>query len=136
MSYRKIVKEITREELLEIRKENQRKLDHVFSQPNWRKYIGIKHYGEENWQKMMFGEKHPDYKDWQDDEQRDKTPMTELPLGEYDLDGNHIRDWKNVQEVCEHYGWGDLQGRKQNIIECIRSKRDSAYGRQWKIIKK
>lgn len=126
-------RDYTEEDVIQIKKQNRERLEGILSDPNWRRTVGIKHYGEKNWQKMMFGEKHPDYLEWKWDETRNKTPLTELPLQEWTLDDQLIDEYKNVNEVIEKYGWGD--SNKQHIMACLRGKRVTAYNKKWTLKK-
>ena len=127
---KKIKVTITEEELNEIKAENRRKLDEVFSNPNWRYELGKKHFGEQRWQKVFFGEKHPDYMDWKFDPNREKIADTTRPLSEWDKEGNLIDTYDNIQAVLEKYDWEAKKGI--HIIDSARDRGKTAYGKIWK----
>jgi len=127
---KKIKVTITEEELNEIREENRTKLNAILSNPNWRYELGKKHFGEQRWQKVFFGERHPDYDDWRKDPNREKISDTHRPLSEWDTDGNLIDTYANIEEVLQKYDWEHKRGI--HIIDSARNKNKSAYQRIWK----
>lgn len=123
-------KDYTDEDLIEIRNQNKRRLEEIFSNPNWRYELGKKHFGEKRWQKVFFGENHPDYKDWKFDPNREKVADTNRPISEWDENGNLIDTYENITEVIEKYGW-DMK-KSTHIIDTCRGKNIKSYGRVWK----
>ena len=123
-------RDYTDEDLIEIRNQNKRILDELFANPNWRYELGKKHFGEARWQKIFFGEKHPDYLDWKFDPNREKIADTTRPISEWDKDGNLIDNYENIKEALEKYGWENKKG--VHIIDSCRGKNVGAYGRVWK----
>lgn len=122
---------VTKEEVLEIKEQNKKKLDELFSNPNWRYELGKKHFGEARWQKVFFGEEHPEYWDWKKDPNREKMADTHRPISEWDKEGNLIDTYENVGEALEKYGWESTKG--VNVLDSARDmNRKLAYGRIWK----
>ena len=121
---------VTKEEVQQIKEHNKRVLDELFANPNWRYDLGKKHFGEKRWQKVFFGEKHPEYLDWKMDPNREKAADTTRPISEWDADGNLIDTYNSVDEVIEKYGWERPKGI--NILDSCRDSRKFAYGRNWK----
>lgn len=123
--------QVTEEEVQQIKEQNRKRLDELFSNPNWRYELGKKHFGEARWQKVFFGEKHPEYFDWKLDPNREKAADTTRPISEWDVDGNLIDTYNNIEEVLEKYGWEKPKGI--NVLDSARDmKRKLAYGRKWK----
>ena len=52
---------------------------------------------------------------------------------QYDMDGNFIRQWRSVIDICNYFNVSTDGG---NIYACCNGKIDSAYGYQWKYDKK
>ena len=121
---------VTEKEVLEIKKQNQSRLDEMFSNPTWRYELGKKHFGEARWQKVFFGEKHPDYDDWKKDPNREKIADTNRPISEWDEEGNLIDTYDNIQAALDKYGWIAKKGI--NVLDSAREKHRKAYGRLWK----
>ena len=127
-------RDYTEEDLIEIRKRNREILDNLFSDVDWRRKLGIKHYGEGNWQKAMFGENHPDYKQWKMDilngNRKTSARDGEKPIEQYTKGGAFMAEYPNVDACIEENGWG--KNRRQGILECCRKRHDTAYSFVWK----
>jgi hypothetical protein len=119
----------TPEELAEIRARNKKVLDDIFSDENWREKLGTKYYGKARWQKIFFGEDHPEYWDWRMNPNREKSSDTNRRVIELDLDGNTLNEFENIKEVLELYDWPATRGIL--IMDCARNKAETAYGRKW-----
>ena len=126
--------QVGREELIEIRLENKRKLDEILSNPNYMEELGRKYYGDRwitifedgHWQKVQhrqlvnkYGAQHKAYLD--------------RPVIQYDLDGNKVGEWESAKL------WADSEGRKysaaQHVAKCAlgvqMGGRETAYGFKW-----
>lgn len=123
-------RDYTDEDVIRIKEENKRILDELFSNPNWRYELGRKHFGEARWQKVFFGEKHPEYLDWKFDPNREYSSDTTRPISEWDNDGNLIDKYDTVEDVCKKYEWETKKGI--HILDAARNKQSRAYNRVWK----
>ena len=127
-------RDYTDEDVRKIKEHNKRVLDELFSDVDWRRKLGIKHYGEGNWQKAMFGEDHPDYKQWKKDilegNRTASTKDREREIEQYTKAGTFIAEYPNVKAAIEENGWGKNRGIA--ILECCRRRHDTAYNFVWK----
>ena len=123
-------RDYTDEDVREIRRKNKETLDKLFSNPNWRYELGKKHFGEKRWQKVFFGEDHPDYWEWKWDPNREKSADTTRPISEYTKEGELLGSWENVMEMIEERDWN--KSKAVHIIDAARGKQGHAYGKVYK----
>ena len=132
---------ITEEELMEIRIENQRKLDEIMAIPNYIEVIARKWYGDD-WLRTLGSDyyikadirkesSHKNMKRQREEGYQPRIPATTLPIIELTLDGQFIKEWDNIKE------WRDENSTKHYItpIQCAQGKAPSAYGKKWKFKK-
>ena len=125
---------LSREEYQEIKKENQRKLDELLSNPNYMEELGRKYYGD-RWF-TIFEKGH--YKKAQHRQMVNRygaqhTAYMHRPIIQYDLDGNQVGEWASAKI------WADSEGRKysaaQHVAKCAlgvqMGGRETAYGYKW-----
>lgn len=131
---RPYVHQATEEDVIRIRKETKEKFDAIFSNPNWREDLGRKYYGDTEWYKIYHGEKHPlggeIKKELGTKQIRVNTNFVKLPITQMELDGTHIKDFKNVKEVLKEYGW--LPKHQTHILMTCKGKAKTAYGYKWR----
>jgi hypothetical protein len=128
---------ITKEELLEIKSENKRKLDIILNTPNFMEVIGRKYYGDDWMSTLMEGhylkvERRKEYNHANMKRQRSsdfvpRVAATTLPIIELTLDGEFVREWTNIKE------WKAENSTKHYItpIQCAKGKAPTAYGKKW-----
>lgn len=129
----------TKEELLEIRRENQEKLDEIMSIPNYIEVIAKKYYGDD-WLRALDNHRpekqdrlkqnylasrqkktSPDYKK--------RIPATTLPIIQLTMDGEFVKEWETIID------WKETEGKEKSSyitpIQCAQNKAKSAYGFKW-----
>jgi hypothetical protein len=129
---------ITKEELREIRIENQRKLDEIMSIPNYIEVIGKKWYGDD-WMRTIDTNHYlkvekirknalEHSKKQKDENYTPRVPSTTLPIVELTLEGELIKEWGNI------IMWRDENPTKHYIgpLQCAKGKAHHAYGKKWK----
>lgn len=131
---------ITKEELMEIRLENQRKLDEIMSIPNYIEVIARKYFGDD-WLRTIEGH-HPAklerlkrnsqaQRDRQkNDSYTKRVNATDLPILQLDLEGNLVKEWTSIKE------WKATDGINASSyvspLQCAKGKDLTAYGYKWK----
>jgi hypothetical protein len=132
--YEKALKEITEEELEEIRRVNREKLDEIYSKgPEYMITLAIKYYGD-NWMACFAGEE--TYLSNERVKHRDKFGSVKTakgnrgrPLNKLDLNsGEFIRRYENVYECVDEEGYSDNQ---MNTLMAAASGRYPSY-KGWK----
>jgi hypothetical protein len=134
---------ITKEELREIRLENQRKLDEIMSIPNYIEVIARKYFGDD-WLRSIDGD-HPAKVDrqkrhaklqrvrQQDENYVPKVPLTSIPIIQLDLEGNFVKEWSSIKE------WKATEGVNASSyvspLQCAKGHDATAYGYKWKFKK-
>lgn len=126
---------VTEEEIIEIKRENKRKLDEILSMPDYMVYLGKKYYGERwftifdndhfmkiehNKQVQKFGAKVRKYMD--------------RPLIQLDMEGKFVKEWKSAR------AWADENkdelknpySAAQHIGKVATGKGETAYGFKWR----
>ena len=122
------------EDIIQLRKQNKERMDAIFNNPNWRKDLGVKYFGEEEWFKIYHGERHPEFQEIKKEsgyhQTRSNVSYVKKPLSQYDLEGNFIKSFKNVKEVLIEYNW---EAKHQtHIMMACKGKAVTAYGYVWK----
>ena len=131
-------KTITKEQLLEIRLENQRKLDEIMNIPNYIEVLAKKYY-EDDWMRTL-GNSHylkiekqkrnaiANVRRQKEENYVPRIASTTLPIVELTLEGEFIKEWDNIKL------WRDENPTKHYIspIQCANGKQKVAYGRTWK----
>ena len=140
MPKRKIPKPSLEDILLEVRRENRRKLDEILSTPNYQEVLGRKWYGDE-WRKTLWGN-HPERADALKRNQertirRKKGEnvakvqrWSDKPVIQLDMDGNEIKRWESAMEAGLELK-GNRQACQQIILVC-KGQAITSYGYKWK----
>lgn len=134
-------KQVTREELMEIRKHNKAVLDKILKEgPDYQIRLGKKYYGD-NFLQILDG-KHPARTDrHRENTQKalrrakgEKVPykktLQDLSITQWDKEGNKLGEYDNARAACEELGWEEL--RAQSLIRCARGEHETAYNFVWK----
>jgi hypothetical protein len=127
-------KEVSDEELQEIRIQNKQKLDKIMSDLNYMENLGKKFYGEK-WYVVM-----PDGHYLKEEHKKAVikgtkkiTHYMDRPVIQIDLDGKVIDEWGSARIWADaHDDLVNKYSAAQHVTKCATGKGDTAYGYRWK----
>lgn len=127
--------QISREEYLQIKRENKQKLDEILSNPDYMEVLGRKYYGDRWFTIFEDGHfKKVEHRALVNKYGAQTTAYLDRALIQYDLDGNEVGEWESAKV------WADSEGKKysaaQHVAKCAlgvqMGGRETAYGYKWK----
>lgn len=130
------VNRISREEYLQIKQENKKKLDEILSEgPMYIKTLGQKYYGD-RWHTIL--EKghyiRKEYDRRTAKEGSSFVPYLYRPIIQMDLEGNFIKKWNSAVEWAESVGKNKSAAGhvSKSATGLVMSQKETAYGYKWK----
>ena len=127
--------QISREEYLQIKIENQRKLNEILSNPNYMEELGRKYYGDRWFTIFEDGHfKKVEHRQIVNRYGAQHKAYLHRALIQYDLDGNEVGEWESAKV------WADSEGKTYSAAQHVVKSalgvqmggRETAYGFKWK----
>lgn len=127
---------VTKEDLLEIKKQNKEKLDQILAEgPNYIKTLGQKYYGD-RWHTILEKGHYEKVKHNRKVQREGSSyvPYLHRPIIQMDLEGNFIKKWNNALEWAESEGMTKSAAGhvSKSATGLVMSQKESAYGYKWK----
>lgn len=138
---KKIKRDYSYEDYLEIKKENKRKLDEIFAMENYQEVLGRKYYGD-NWLATLWGNHPAKAERHKENTQKAlrrmkgervpyKKTQKESACIQFDLEGNKIKEWESVNQAIEELGW--KKSASSQILRCCKGEHLTAYNFKWQL---
>lgn len=127
-------RDYTNEDVIQIKKENKRKLDEILAMENYQIYLGKKYYGE-RWFTVL----EDDHFEKVEHRKRVNKFGSQIkgyidrPINQMDIDGNFLREWDSARVWAEEHKdeLNNPYAAAQHIGKCASGKGDTAYGYRW-----
>ena len=133
-------RDYTEREYQQIKKDNKKKLDKIFANPNYQEDLGKKYYGENGWHVTLYGN-HPLRDEMRKENTKNahkrlsgedipyKVRWNGRPINQYTKDGELVAKWDSALAWCKANN--EPLHKAQTLVKAGRGFADTGYGFLW-----